>query len=89
MIKSGIIIEPCAVYIINIILPISSYLIYPIRGGAIIGVFMIQAYKGAFMGYIGLLLNAPYKIDSMVWMSLWMRFVSMSCFMHYSNERAI
>jgi hypothetical protein len=23
------------------------------------------------MGYIGLLLNAPYKIDSMVWMSLW------------------
>jgi hypothetical protein len=22
------------------------------------------------MGYIGLLLNAPYKIDSMVWMSL-------------------
>jgi hypothetical protein len=21
------------------------------------------------MGYIGLLLNAPYKIDSMVWMS--------------------
>jgi hypothetical protein len=23
----------------------------------------------AFMGDIGLLLNAPYKIDSMVWMS--------------------
>jgi hypothetical protein len=23
---------------------------------------MIQAYRGAFMGYIGLLLNAPYKI---------------------------
>jgi hypothetical protein len=22
------------------------------------------------MGYIGLVLNAPYKIDSMVWMSL-------------------
>jgi hypothetical protein len=22
------------------------------------------------MGYIGLLLNAPYKIDSMVWMRL-------------------
>jgi hypothetical protein len=22
---------------------------------------------GAFMGYRGLLLNAPYKIDSMVW----------------------
>jgi hypothetical protein len=27
--------------------------------------------KRAFMGYIGLLLNAPYKIDSMVWMRLW------------------
>jgi hypothetical protein len=40
-----------------------SYLIYPIRGGAIIGVFMIQALKGAFMGYIGLLLNDPYKRD--------------------------
>jgi hypothetical protein len=24
------------------------------------------------MGYIGLLLNAPYKIDSMVWMRIWM-----------------
>jgi hypothetical protein len=38
----------------------------PIRGGAIIGVFMIQALKEAFMGYVGLLLNAPYKIDSMM-----------------------
>jgi hypothetical protein len=27
------------------------------------------------MGYIGLLLNAPYKIDSMVWMRLMMSFV--------------
>jgi hypothetical protein len=27
------------------------------------------------MGYIGLLLNAPYKIDSMVWMILWISFV--------------
>jgi hypothetical protein len=27
------------------------------------------------MGYIGLLLNAPYKIDSMVWMRLWILFV--------------
>jgi hypothetical protein len=46
--------------------------LYPIsyQGGAIIGVFMIQALKGAFMGYIGLLLNAPYKIDSMVWMMM-------------------
>jgi hypothetical protein len=26
--------------------------------------------KGAFMGYKGLLLNAPYKIDSIVWMRL-------------------
>jgi hypothetical protein len=26
------------------------------------------------MGYIGLLLNAPYKIDSMVWMMMWIYF---------------
>jgi hypothetical protein len=39
-----------------------SPILSPIRGGAIIGVFMIQAQRGAFMGYIGLLLNAPYKI---------------------------
>jgi hypothetical protein len=26
------------------------------------------------MGYVGLLLNAPYKIDSMVWMRLWIMF---------------
>jgi hypothetical protein len=29
---------------------------------------MIQALKGAFMGYIGLLLNAPYKRDRLMWM---------------------
>jgi hypothetical protein len=34
----------------------------PYQGGGVI--------IGVFMGYIGLLLNAPYKIDSMVWMSL-------------------
>jgi hypothetical protein len=28
------------------------------------------------MGYIGLLLNAPYKIDSMVWMMMWISFIS-------------
>jgi hypothetical protein len=27
-------------------------------------------FKRGFMGYRGLLLNAPYKIDSMVWMRL-------------------
>jgi hypothetical protein len=27
------------------------------------------------MGYIGLLLNAPYKIDSMVWMRIWISFI--------------
>jgi hypothetical protein len=37
------------------------YLSY--QGGGDIGVFMIQALKGAFMGYIGLLLNDPYKRD--------------------------
>jgi hypothetical protein len=37
---------------------------------------MIQALKGAFRGIIGLLLNAPYKIDSMMEMSLiWIFFV--------------
>jgi hypothetical protein len=42
----------------------------PYQGGAIIGVFMIWALKEALLGYIGLLLNAPYKIDRMVWMRL-------------------
>jgi hypothetical protein len=31
--------------------------------------------KGALEGYIGLLLNAPYKIDSMVWMWMWMKLI--------------
>jgi hypothetical protein len=31
---------------------------------------MIQAFKRGFMGVIDLLLNAPYKIDSMVWMRM-------------------
>jgi hypothetical protein len=29
-----------------------------------------RGFKRGFMGYIGLLLNAPYKIDSIVWMRL-------------------
>jgi hypothetical protein len=49
----------------------------PYQGGAIIGVFMIQALKGAFMGYRGLLLNAPYKIDSMVWMRMRMMLLNL------------
>jgi hypothetical protein len=36
------------------------------------------------MGYIGLLLNAPYKIDSMVWMRLWMRIVLMIYFLCFA-----
>jgi hypothetical protein len=48
---------------INVITIYHYYLIYPIRGGAIIGAFMIWALKGAFMGYIGLLLKDPYKRD--------------------------
>jgi hypothetical protein len=32
------------------------------------------------MGYIGLLLNAPYKIDSMVWMMLMMMIFVLSVF---------
>jgi hypothetical protein len=46
--------------------------IYPISfqgGGDYRGIYDI-GFKRGFMGYIGLLLNAPYKIDSMVWMSL-------------------
>jgi hypothetical protein len=31
------------------------------------------------MGYIGLLLNAPYKIDSMVWMRMMMMLL---CFVY-------
>jgi hypothetical protein len=38
----------------------------------VLGYLENTGLKGAFMGYIGLLLNAPYKIDSMVWMSLMM-----------------
>jgi hypothetical protein len=49
---------------------LSSYLIYPIRGEAIIGGIYDIGFKRGFMGYIGLLLNAPYKIDSMVWRRL-------------------
>jgi hypothetical protein len=40
-----------------------SYLIYPIRGGAIIGGIYDIGLKGLLGVYIGLLLNAPYKID--------------------------
>jgi hypothetical protein len=45
------------------------------------------------MGYIGLLLNAPYKIDSMVWMMLMMMYfsldyfhVSFCCILGYTNQ---
>jgi hypothetical protein len=45
-------------------------------GGDYRGIYDI-GLKWAFMGYIGLLLNAPYKIDSMVWMRIWMMFCYM------------
>jgi hypothetical protein len=35
----------------------------PIRGGAIIGGTYDIGFKRGFMGYIGLLLNDPYKRD--------------------------
>jgi hypothetical protein len=41
------------------------------------------------MGYIGLLLNAPYKIDSMVWMCMWIRFLIYACFHLCDPSRAI
>jgi hypothetical protein len=43
--------------------------IYPIRGGRYRDTYD-RGFKRGFMGYIGLLLNAPYKIDSIVWMRL-------------------
>jgi hypothetical protein len=42
-------------------------------GGDYRGIYDI-GLKRAFMGYIGLLLNAPYKIDSMVWMRMLMSY---------------
>jgi hypothetical protein len=50
---------------------------------------MIQALKEAFMGYIGLLLNAPYKIDSMMWMRLMIKFVLVFSVYLYDFVRAI
>jgi hypothetical protein len=47
-------------------------------------------FKGAFMGYIGLLLNAPYKIDSMVWMRIEMSFLIVFfvvCCVTYGGQR--
>jgi hypothetical protein len=43
---------------------------------------------GAFMGYVGLLLNAPYKIDSMMWMRLVISFVSVFDVYFYGLVRA-
>jgi hypothetical protein len=54
---------PSSIITIYIILSILS----PIRGGDYRGIYD-TGFKRGFMGYIGLLLNAPYKIDSMVWM---------------------
>jgi hypothetical protein len=63
-------------YILNLI-P-SSYLLS--GGGDYRGIYDI-GLKRAFMGYVGLLLNAPYKIDSMVWMRMLMTFfLFVSCF---------
>jgi hypothetical protein len=50
-------------YPINLILSNIPYQ----GGGDYRGIYDI-GFKRGFMGYIGLLLNAPYKIDSMVWM---------------------
>jgi hypothetical protein len=53
---------------------ISVISIYPISyqgGGDYRGIYDI-GFKGALWGYTGLLLNAPYKIDSMVWMKMMM-----------------
>jgi hypothetical protein len=49
-----------------------NHTLYPISyqgGGDYRGIYD-TGLKGGFMGYIGLLLNAPYKIDSMVWMRM-------------------
>jgi hypothetical protein len=50
----------------------SHHTIYPIRGGGDYRGIYDTGFKRGFMGYIGLLFNAPYKIDSMVGMKMWM-----------------
>jgi hypothetical protein len=67
-------------HIIIIIISISSYLIYPIRGGRYRGIYDIDL-KGLLWD-IGLLLNAPYKIDSMMEMSL-----MMICFVYSYSDK--
>jgi hypothetical protein len=52
----------------------SKHPLYPISirgGGDYRGIYDI-GFKRGFMGYRGLLLNAPYKIDRLMWMSLMM-----------------
>jgi hypothetical protein len=64
--------------------------IYPIQGGGDYrGIYDI-GLKRAFMGYIGLLLNAPYKIDSMMWMRLmWIGFLLFVLYLFVLNMGAI
>jgi uncharacterized membrane protein len=55
--------------VISIIRILSHHTISYQGGGDYRGIYD-TGLKGALEGYIGLLLNAPYKIDSMVWMRL-------------------
>jgi hypothetical protein len=55
-----------------ILIHIYPIILSPIRGGGDYrGIYDI-GLKGALEGYIGLLLNAPYKIDRLMWMRLMM-----------------
>jgi hypothetical protein len=67
--------------IIDIHLIILSPISYQ-GGGDYRGIYDI-GFKRGFMGYIGLLLNAPYKIDSMVWMRIGIRFLVLSLSRRY------
>jgi hypothetical protein len=58
-----------SIIIINLLLILSNI---PYQGGGDYRGIYDTGLKRGFMGYMGLLLNAPYKIDSMVWMTLMM-----------------
>jgi hypothetical protein len=72
------VIQTIIISIITILIILSNI---PYQGGGDYrGIYDIGLKRG-FMGYIGLLLNAPYKRDSMVWMWMWMMLWNLLCFL--------
>jgi hypothetical protein len=55
-------------------------------GGRYRGIYD-TGFKRGFMGYIGLLLNAPYKIDSIVWMRLMWIYLNFSYLSSFCSGR--